>query len=66
MVYKVSLVIPGMEHGGAILNLPERPQVGDRLKLGEIEVEVIEVMDLLPPRGNFQYLHATCRVVTSK
>jgi hypothetical protein len=21
------------------------------------------VMELLPPRGNFQYLHATCRVV---
>ncbi len=66
MVYKVSLVIPGMEHGGAILNMPERPQVGDHVRLGEIEVEVIEVMDLLPPRGNFQYLHATCRVVAPK
>jgi hypothetical protein len=65
MIYKVSLVVPGAEHGGAILNLPERPQVGDHLQIGEMEVEVIEVMDLLPPRGNFQYLHATCRAITS-
>ena len=63
MVYKVSIVIPGVEHGGAILNLPERPQVGDRLRIGETEVEVLEVVELLPPRGNFQYLHATCRLV---
>ena len=66
MVFKVSLVIPGVEHGGAIFNLPERPQVGDHLKIGEMEVEVVEVVDLLPPRGNFQYLHATCKVVGSQ
>jgi hypothetical protein len=33
------------------------------VQIGEMEVEVVEVMELLPPRGNFQYLHATCRVV---
>lgn len=63
MVYKVSFVIPGVEHGGAILNMPQRPQVGDHVQIGEIKVEVLEVVELLPPRGNFEYLHATCRVV---
>jgi hypothetical protein len=63
MVYKVSLVIPGAEHGGAIMNLPQMPQVGDRLKVGDLEVEVIEVVDLMPPRGDFHFIHATGKPV---
>ena len=41
MVYKVSIVVPGVEHGGAIINLSEKPQPGDHLKIGEMEVEVV-------------------------
>lgn len=63
MVYKVSIVIPGAEHGGAILNLREMPKVGDRIRVGEMEVEVLEVMDLVPPRGDFHFVHATCKIV---
>ncbi len=61
--YKVSLVIPGAEHGGAIVNMRERPQVGQRISIGDIEVEVIEVIDLIPPHGDFYFLHATCKLV---
>jgi hypothetical protein len=59
--YKVSLVIPGAEHSGAIINLRERPQVGQLLRVGDLEVEVLEVMDLMPPHGEFYFVHATCR-----
>lgn len=63
MVYKVSIVITGTEHGGAIINLSEMPSAGDHLQIGEMEVEVVEVVDLMPPRGDFQFLHATCKLV---
>ena len=63
MIYKVSIVIPGAEHGGAILNLREMPKVGDHIKVGDMEVEVLEVMDLVPPRGDFHFVHATCKIV---
>jgi hypothetical protein len=62
--YKVSLVIPGAEHSGAIINLRERPQVGQHLRVGDLEVEVVEVMDLMPPHGDFHFVHATCRTLT--
>lgn len=64
MVYKVSIVIPSGEHAGTILNLKAMPKVGDQIQLGEMQVEVVEVMDLVPPRGDFHFMHATCRVVT--
>ncbi|MGH2521388.1 MAG: hypothetical protein ACRDH2_02690 [Anaerolineales bacterium] len=63
MVYKVSIVIPGSDHGGAIINLEAMPQVGDHLKVGDMEVEILEVMDLMPARGDFHFMHATCKVV---
>lgn len=59
--YKVSIVILGTEHGGAIINLTERPVVGQRVTVGDMDVEILEVVDLLPPRGEFRFLHATCR-----
>lgn len=63
MVCKVSIVIPGHDHGGAIINLDSLPQIGDHLKVGELEVEVMEVMDLMPPRGDFHFMHATCKLI---
>ncbi len=61
--YKVSIVILGQEHGGAIVNLNDMPQVGQRVQVGETEVEIVEIMELMPPRGDFHFLHATCRTV---
>lgn len=61
MIYKVSYVVIGQPHPGEIVNQDAPPYVGDRVKLGNDLFEVIEVIDLAPPRGNFAYLHATCR-----
>ena len=62
MVYKLSIVIPGSAHAGAIIDTSEMPNVGDRLRVGETTVEVLEVMELLPPRGDFRFVHATCKI----
>jgi hypothetical protein len=60
-VYKVSFVILGGDQPGMIVNLSRSPQVGEKVKLGEGIYQVEEVVDLLPPRGEFHYIHATCR-----
>jgi hypothetical protein len=66
MIYKVSFVVQGGTHPGGILNLDEQPRVGDVLTLSEQKFEVIEVLEIIPPRGDFAYLHATCRPVEDK
>ena len=64
MVCKLSIVIPSSEHAGAIIDTPAIPNVGDHLTVGDVTVEVLEVMELLPPRGDFWFVHATCKVVS--
>jgi hypothetical protein len=61
--YKISYVIAEGDHPGAILNTDHRPIVGDRIKLGKQEFTVLEVIDLMPPRGDFQYLHVTLKAM---
>ncbi len=63
MVCKLSIVIPSGEHAGAIIDTPAMPNVGDRLAVGNVTVEVVEVMELLPPRGDFRFVHVTGRIV---
>ncbi|MFN2269669.1 MAG: hypothetical protein ACK2US_02450 [Anaerolineae bacterium] len=63
MIYKVSYVVIGQPHPGEIINQDEPPQVGDQVTLGGALFEVVEVIDLAPPRGDFAYLHATCQPV---
>jgi len=58
-IYKVSYVVSGEDHPGAILNSETPPRQGDVISLGSSDFEVIEVIDLVPPRGDFNYLHAT-------
>ena len=60
MIYKVSYVVVGKPHLGVIVNLDAPPRVGDRVQLGDEMFEVVEVIDLIPPRGDFAYLHVTC------
>ncbi|MBE9470793.1 MAG: hypothetical protein IMY75_01590 [Chloroflexi bacterium] len=60
MIYKVSYVVVGKPHLGVIVNLDAPPRFGDRVHLGDEMFEVIEVIDLIPPRGDFAYLHVTC------
>jgi hypothetical protein len=58
-IYKVSYVVIGENHPGAILNVDRRPVIGDHVQLGEREFVVVEVLDLMPARGDFHFLHAT-------
>lgn len=66
MIYKVSYVIVGGEAKGGIKNQIERPQVGDRVRFGRNTYEVIEVKEIMPPRDDFQFLHATAKPVEKR
>ncbi|MBN2555423.1 MAG: hypothetical protein JXA97_05740 [Anaerolineales bacterium] len=57
--YKISYVVLGKDHPGAIQNTDHRPEIGERVKLGVDEFIVAEIFDLVPARGSFHYLHAT-------
>lgn len=61
MIYKVSYVVLGGRHPGAIVSQERAPRVGEVVSLGEERFEVVEVVDLIPPRGDFAYFHVTLR-----
>lgn len=61
MRYQVSYVVIGGKHPGAIVNELKRPQVGDRVEIGSNTFEVVEVTEVIPPRGDFAFLHATVK-----
>lgn len=61
--YKVSYVIVGSDYPGAIMNVDDEPQPGDEVEINGRIFRVLEVMDLMPPVGNFAFLHATCEYV---
>jgi len=61
--YKVSFVIVGSDQPGAIFSMRNAPRVGDTVKLDNDLFEVTEVFELMPPRGDFHYYHATCRMI---
>jgi hypothetical protein len=63
MIYKVSFVVQGGSHPGGIQNLDEEPEIGDVFAVGDQQFEIIEVMEIIPQRGDFAYLHATCRPI---
>ena len=62
-IYKVSIVVPGRRDIGGIQNLEKEPKVGDVLLLGNDRFEIKELVELMPPRGHFVYLHAICRLI---
>ncbi len=66
MIYKVSYVVLGGQHPGAIVSQEMAPQVGEMVVLGEERFEVVEVVDLIPPRGDFAYLHVTLRPIAQE
>ncbi len=65
MVYKVSYVVVGSDYPGAIINEFERPEVGQLIQIGDNIFRVVEVNDLMPPHGDFAFLHATISFVES-
>jgi hypothetical protein len=63
--FKVSYVVLGGEHSGAIVSSDKRPKIGEIVNLGDTEFSIVEVLDLLPPRGDFHYLHVTLQPESS-
>ena len=61
--YKVSYVVEGGKHSGAIINVDDEPHVGDEVNFDGHIFEIIELMELMPPAGDFGFLHATCRFI---
>ena len=61
MIYKVSYVVSGGDNPGGIKNENERPQVGAIVQIGRMKFEVTEVHEIIPPRDDFQFLHATVK-----
>lgn len=63
MIYKVSYVVLGGGYSGAIVNQTEEPKPGQRVQIGKHFFEIIEVDEIMPPRGDFAFLHATVKVL---
>jgi hypothetical protein len=66
MIYKVSYVVSGGDHPGAIVNRETAPQLGEIVEFSGKRFKVVEVADLIPPRGEFAYLHVTVRPLDSE
>lgn len=66
LMCKISIVVPNDKEHGAIINTQALPAVGDHLPVGEDVLEVLEIRDLLPPRGDFHFMHATCKLLVPK
>jgi hypothetical protein len=58
MIYKVSYVVADGKLPGAIKNENKAPEIGSRVRLGLHTFEIIDVYEVMPPRGNFAYMHA--------
>lgn len=61
--YKVSYVVEGGQHPGAIINVEEMPRVGDEVCFDGRQYVITDVAELMPPMGDFGFLHAACRFV---
>lgn len=59
MIYKVSYVVQGGKYPGGIKNEDQKPEVGGQVKIGLKTFEIIELHEIMPARGDFQFLHAT-------
>jgi hypothetical protein len=66
MIYKVSYVVIGGKHPGAIMNQTQSPEVGDHIIIGPDSFEVVEVREMMAPREDFQFLHATIRQISAE
>ena len=61
VLYKISYVVIGGEHPGAIVNVEKKPEPGETLTFDGRVFEIVEIVELMPPVGNFGFLHATCK-----
>lgn len=63
MIYKVSYVVKGGKHPGGIKNQLNMPEVGETVLIGPARFEILEVFEMMPPRDDFQFLHATVKPI---
>ena len=63
MIYKVSYVVQGGKYPGGIKNEEEKPEVGSTVQLGPMMFEIVEIHEIIPPRDDFQFLHATVKPI---
>jgi len=63
MIYKVSYVVVEGDYPGAIENRDTPPELGEQIELGGYTFEIVEVTDLIPPQGDFAYLHVSLKPV---
>jgi hypothetical protein len=63
MFYKVSFVVVGGEYPGAIVTVDQRPEIGQEVRFNGNAFTITEVVELMPPVGDFGFLHATCKYV---
>jgi len=66
MIYKVSYVVQGGEFPGGIRNQTDEPTIGDLVQIGPNQFEIVEVFEIMPPREDFQFLHATVKAITEE
>lgn len=59
--YKVSYVVEGGSHIGAIISTDEEPAVGEEVAFDGAVFLITEVTELMPPVDDFGFLHATVR-----
>jgi len=64
-IFKVSYVVQGGDHPGAIVNEDKKPELGQRVTLGSKVFEVVEIVDLMPARGDFSFLHVTVKSIST-
>lgn len=65
IIYKVSYVVEGGKHPGAIINEDHLPERGDSVTFDGNEYVITDVVELMPPIGDFGFLHAACKPVDS-
>jgi hypothetical protein len=70
MIYRVSYMVRGQvrgkKHTGLTCDQDKAPEVGAQIEIGGDVFEIIEVQELIPPMGDFGFLHATCQWVSEK
>lgn len=65
IIYKVSYVVEGGNHPGAIINEDHLPEPGDAVSFDGNNYIVTDVVELMPPIGDFGFLHASCKPADS-
>lgn len=63
MIFKVSYIVNDGSKPGSIKNERERPIIGDVVRIGADQFKIVDVYEIMPPRGEFLYLHATVEQV---